>query len=395
MERPAGSDVHAAPEEQRAPVVRATHLDAVRTALVAWVIAGHALLGYSAVGGWAYDEVREVTFTAPVELVLVALLGPSGLFVIGVFFFVAGLLSERGIARHGAGAYARGRLLRLGLPWAVSALLLWPVSVWVAYRAAGRPGDVWWVLTHREPLLDAGSLWFALVLLLYSLGLAAWRHRAGPPRPGGPLSGAHLAAAVVLVTTASFAVRLVFPARSGQVLDLHLWQWPQCLGLFVLGVLTGRRGWAAHVPDRLRRHCGGVTAAVLALLPVLALLAGVRDVSRDVGPFLGGLHWQALATAAVEAVLVVAGSVWLVGAAEHRHRGAGRRFRLWTRGAYIAFVVQGPVLLLLATALRPLDAPAEVKGPVVAVAALVVCFWLGGRLTRLPGIRRRSASAPS
>ena len=50
----------------------ALHLDAVRTALVAWVIAGHALLGYSAVGGWAYDEVREVTYTPAAELLLIA-----------------------------------------------------------------------------------------------------------------------------------------------------------------------------------------------------------------------------------------------------------------------------------------------------------------------------------
>ena len=41
------------------------HLDNLRTILVAWVIGGHALLGYSAVGGWAYDEFHEVTFAPP------------------------------------------------------------------------------------------------------------------------------------------------------------------------------------------------------------------------------------------------------------------------------------------------------------------------------------------
>jgi predicted permease len=34
--------------------------------------------------------------------------------------------------------------------------------------------------------------------------------------------------------------------------------------------------------------------------------------------------------------------------------------------------------MVTATALRPLPAPAEVKAPVVAVVAIVVCFWLGG-----------------
>jgi hypothetical protein len=145
---------------------RLHHLDNLRTVLVAWVIGGHALLGYSAVGGWAYDEVNETTFAPATELVLLAVLGPSGLFVIGVFFFVAGLLTERAVDRHGPRRYTRERVVRLGLPWLVSAVLVWPASVWLAYAAAGRDVTFWWVLTHRDPLLDSGSLWFALVLLM-------------------------------------------------------------------------------------------------------------------------------------------------------------------------------------------------------------------------------------
>jgi Acyltransferase family len=372
---------------------RLPHLDDLRTALVAWVIGGHALLGYSHVGGWAYDEVHEVTFAPATELVLVAVLGPSGLFVIGLFFFIAGLLTERAVAHRGPGHYVRERIVRLGLPWLVSALLVWPASVWLAYAAAGRDVSFWWVLTHRDPLLDAGSLWFALVLLLYSLAFAGWRWAAGRPRPAGrALTGTHLAVAVLLVGGSSFLVRLAFPARSGQIGDLHLWQWPQCLGLFLLGVVAARHGWAAHVPDRIRRGCAVATAATLVLLPVVALAAGVRDVARDAAPYLGGPHPQALATAVAEAILVVAGSVWLVGLAERHARAPRRRRAGWARGAYLAFVVQGPVLMVLATALRPFGLPAEVKGPLVAAGAIVACFWLGRHLPRrLPGRPARTA----
>ncbi len=131
--------------------VRWAHLDNLRTLLVAWVIGGHALLGYSAVGGWAYDEVSEVRFAPTTELVLVAILGPSGLFVIGVFFFLAGLLTERALARHGPRQYVHDRVLRLGLPWLVSALLVWPASVWLAYHTAGRRVSFWWVAHPSRP----------------------------------------------------------------------------------------------------------------------------------------------------------------------------------------------------------------------------------------------------
>ncbi|MBW0116286.1 acyltransferase family protein [Pseudonocardia abyssalis] len=373
----------------------ATHLDALRTVLVAWVIAGHALMGYSAVGGWAYDEVHEVTFTPAAELVLVALLGPTGLFVIGVFFFVSGLLTESALARHGAGAYVRSRMLRLGLPWAASALLVWPASVWLAYTAAGRDVSFLWVLTHRQPLLDSGSLWFALVLLVYSVAFAAWYRLSGPPAAAPrPLTAAHLGGAAVAVALVSFVVRLVFSARSGQVGDLHLWQWPQCAGMFVLGVAAARRGWVAQVPDRIRRGCGVAVLAVLVLLPVAALASGVRDVARDAGPYLGGWNAAALATAAAEAVLVVAGSVWLVGLAGHHGLGAGPRATALARAAFPAFVVQGPVLIGLAVLLRPLDLPAEVKAPLVAAAALWVCFGLGRVVSRRRDRARPPAQRP-
>ncbi len=368
-------------DEDHGHAVRLPHLDNLRTLLVAWVIGGHALLGYTAVGGWAYDEVREVTFTPLDELGLVAVIGPTGLFVIGVFFFIAGLVTEQAVTRHGPRRYVHDRMLRLGLPWLVSAVLVWPLSVWLAYTAAGRNISPWWVLTHRHPLLDSGSLWFALVLLLYSVAFACWR----PSRSKRALTGVHVAAAVLAVAGASFVVRLGIPARSGQIADLHLWQWPQCLGLFLLGVAAARQGWARHVPDRVRRWSGRATVTALVVLPVAALAAGVRDVATDAGPFLGGWHWQSLATATVEGVLVVAGSVWLVGLAERRLAGTGHRATRWTRAAFTAFVIQGPVLMVLASAARLLPAPAEVKAPLVAAAAITTCFWIGGHLPLLPG----------
>ncbi|GAA4783393.1 acyltransferase [Actinomycetospora chlora] len=373
---------------------RLPHLDVLRALLVAWVIGGHALLGYSAVGGWAYHEVAEVTFDPHVELVLVAVLGPSGLFVLGVLFFVAGLLVEQAVERHGTAPYVRGRVVRLGLPWLVSAVLVWPASVWLAYTAAGRRVSFGWVLAHRHPLLDSGALWFALVLLVYSVGFVLVRRwtparRPRPARPAGP----HLAAAVVVIAAASFVVRLVFPARSGQVADLHLWQWPPCLGLFVLGIAAARSGWPRHVPDGPWRRCGALALLTLVLLPALALAAGVHDASRDLTPYLGGWHWQALATAVIESVLVVCGSVVLVGLAERRWGGRAARPPAWIRGAFAAFVIQGPVLMALASAVRPLDSPAEVKAPLVAALGIALCFWLGARLPIPAGGHAATATA--
>jgi Acyltransferase family len=379
---------------------RLAHIDNMKTIMVAWIIGGHALLGYAAIGGWPYDEVNEVTLNSRAELVLSALLGPSALFVIGTFFFLAGLFAQAGMARKGPARFAADRIWRLGLPWLAFTLLLWPLFMWFAYRAAGYQVSYWWSFTHRQPFLDSGPLWFAEVLLYVSVGYAAWTWmaaRIGMARPGtqpgsrpdtqpdprpAPLRGRHLVALAAAVTVVSFLVRLWFPARSTQILDLHLWQWPQCVAMFGLGVAAARRGWQVEVPDQLYRGSGYTVAATVAGVPVLAAVLGISDVADRAGPFLGGWHWQALVLAGLEACLVVAGSVWLLGLAQRWLTRGGRLATAGGRSSYSAFALQAPILLLLAIAARSLPWPAEAKAPLVAALGVPISFWLGWLIVR-------------
>ncbi|HEX7745916.1 MAG TPA: acyltransferase [Micromonosporaceae bacterium] len=357
-------------------------VDNLKSVMVAWVIAGHALLGYSAIGGWPYDEVNEVTFDGRSELALAVVFGPSALFVMGTFFFLAGLFAPGSLARRGPARFAVDRALRLGVPFLCFVLLFWPLFMWFAYLAAGHRVSYWWVFTHRQPFLDSGPLWFAEVLLIFSLAYAAWagyaaRRRRRPEREPGAVRSGHLVAATVAVAVVTFAVRLVAPARSTQILDLHVWQWPQCAALFVMGIAVSARGWAAAVPERVHRGCGRAVAATIAVVPVLAVAFGVSNLAADAGPFLGGWHWQAAALAGVEACLVVAGSVWILGLAQRRLAHAGPLSTACGRAAFAAFVLQAPVLLTLAIAARPLDLPAEGKAVLVGLLAVPTCFGLG------------------
>ncbi|PXY27735.1 hypothetical protein BAY60_15225 [Prauserella muralis] len=361
---------------------RVSSVDSLRAVLVAWIIGGHALLGYAAIGGWAYDEVNEVTFAPAVELVLIAILGPSALFILGTFFLISGLFTPASLAKRGRQSFLTQRTLRLGVPWVASILALWPASLWLAYHAAGRPVGYPWLLVGRERLLDSGALWFAGVLLIFSVAYALLPRRGGA---SSVVTGRGLLALAVALALVTFVVRLAVTARGTEVLDLHLWQWPQLAAMFWLGIGQARTGFAQWVPPALYRRCGLVVVATLASLPVLALAAGITDVAASAEAFLGGWHWQALLLATIEAVLVVAGSVWLLGFAQRAFTTPGPLARAATRSSFAAFVLQGPVLLALAVAARPLPWPAEVKAPLLLVCGIVGCFALGRLLvTRTP-----------
>lgn len=365
--------------------VRLSAVDNLKVILVAWVIGGHALLGYAAIGGWPYDEVNEVTFHPGVETVLAALIGPSGLFFMGTFYFMAGIFTPDSIERKGTGKFIAERLVRLGTPWVVSALVVWPTFVWIAYNAAGWDVSWWHAFTHRDPFLDSGSLWFVGALLIFSIAVAL-----APPIRERAITPRTVVGMTVLVAGTTFLTRLVFPARSGQVGDLHLWWWPQCVGMFLLGAIGGR-ALARRVPDEIYRLSRNVVVATIAVLPVAAALLGVLDLARSAEPFLGGWRWQALVLASIEGVLVVAGSLWLVGLAQRRLTGQGAFAEGLARSAYVAFVVQGPILLALATAMRPLQLPAEVKAPVVGAGAIALSFAIGWVVTSRRGASARSS----
>jgi peptidoglycan/LPS O-acetylase OafA/YrhL len=370
------------------PTGRLPYIDNLKSIMVAWIIAGHALLGYAALGGWPYDEVNEVTLRPRVELALSAVLGPSALFVIGTFFFLAGVSARIAMARKGPARFTADRLRRLGVPFLVFVALLWPLFMWFAYRAAGYHVSYWWAFVHRQPFLDSGPLWFVQVLLYVSLGYAAWswaamRRRGRRGWSGAepaPVRGRHLVALAAGVALTSFVVRLWFPARSTQILDLHLWQWPQCVAMFGLGAAVAGRGWQNHVPRRVYRGCVAALVTTIVVVPLLAIRLRVSDVAADAAPFLGGWHVQALILACVEAALVVAGSVWLLGLAQGRLTWSGPLSAALGRGSYAAFILQAPVLITLMIAARPLAWYAEAKALLVAALGVLLCFWIGRSL---------------
>ncbi len=368
---------------------RVVAVDNLKAVLVAWVIGCHALMGYAAIGGWPYDEVQEGTLPPTLEYVLSVLLGPTALFAMGTFFFLSGLFAPRAAQRSGPAGYARSRLIRLGIPWVLFMLASWPFFMWLAYRAAGHDISYWQAFLGRTPFLDSGPIWFVQVLLYISLGYAlwcgiGWAGRLTPRVVGGR----HLVLTAAAIAAVSFLVRLVYPARSQQILDLHLWQWPQLIGMFVLGAMVSGQGWAEKVPDRIVRRCWLAVAVTLVVAPVVVVLVGITNFVQAEATFLGGWRWQAFALDLVEASLVVAGSIGVLALAQ-RHLGSTAAVpRAAARGAYAAFLLQVPVLLSLEIAFRPLAVPIAVKGAAVAVLAIVGSFGLARLLISHTPLRR-------
>lgn len=376
---------------------RVAYLDNLKLLLVAVIIAGHGALAYGSLeNAWPYQDVQEVQLARVSDITLSMVVIPAALFAMGLFFLISGLVTPGSVSRKGSRTFARDRLIRLGVPLAVWTLLIWPGAICAAHFAAGESRSLWWQLTHGEPILDTGPMWFVEVLLIYSLVYAAWRYWSGrgatdhrptaTPYRSAPLSGRTLVALAVGISVATVLVRPVFPAASGQIGQSHLWQWPQFVPMFALGLVAAQRGWLEPVPDRIRRGCGfAALGGIAAFLMVAGLMAAVGAEGHEL--FESGFHWPALCLAAVEGPLAVGTSVWLLGTAQRLlNRRPGRLGQAMARSAYGAFFLQGVVLIGLMIALRPVGVPAEVKALCVAALGVAGSFalaWVLVTRTRL------------
>jgi len=363
---------------------RALFADNLKTILIAAIIAGHAVIGYSAsTDAWSYSDVREVTLSPVVEAVVVPLLFGAA-FVIPLLFLLAGLLTRPSLERKGVGAYVRDRLLRLGVPFVVFALVLWPLLEYALFRSLGGAPGLGEYL-RAEGSLDTGVLWFVGVLLIFSLayaGLVGARGRRQPRAEPREIRTGHLLVLVAAVAVATFLVRLVIPAESdNRFVDLNMWEWPACAAAFGLGIAASPLGWLVAVPDRVRRHAR--TATLVAAVAAVAFVGVALASGVSLEAMSGGWRLPALVFAAGESALGIFGAVWLLGAAQ-RHLDRPLRWvsPAAARSAYGAFLLQGPVLIGLALALRPVPVPAEVKALVVAAAGVAASFAIASLLIR-------------
>jgi hypothetical protein len=371
---------------------RLVHLDNLKVLLVAGIIAGHAVAGYSDQDFWPYAEMNEVTLSSTTQLVLYAVVAPATLLMIPLLFLVAGLLTPGSLDRKGPGPFVRDRLLRLGVPFAAYVLLLQPLLMYPVHPTGEQRGSYWdEFLGGGDRALDTGPLWFVGVLLLFSLAYAAWlRVRGDSAGSRGPeVTGRRLLALTAVVAVTTYLVRTQIPlGGDNRLLKLNLWEWPACASVFALGVVGYRLGWLDALPDRLHRLCRGAKLGALAAFAAFAAVIAALGLDDD--QLWGGWGWPALLFVSLESVLVVFGSLWLLsGAQRHLDHGfawAGPRV---SRSAYGAFMVQVIPLIGLAFALRPVPLPAELKALALAVASVAASFALAWLLiSRVPGLRR-------
>jgi fucose 4-O-acetylase-like acetyltransferase len=372
-------------------VTRAYYVDRIRVILTALVVLHHTAITYGAPGGWYY---RELPTTASLTgILLVLFVSVNQAYFMGFFFLLAGYFTPAAYQRKGLAKFALDRLVRLGIPLAIFAILLDPLTNSIAEawgETPTKPDSFLPSYLHRISNRDwhPGPLWFAEALLIFSIGYVVRRQCRGPQvqQPDSPMpsSWAWFLSAVE-VGAGALLIRQWIPVGK-DILELQLGYFSSYTFLFALGTVAWQRDWFERLIWKRARpwfivSIIGMPVMVAAAI-VLGLLAG-KKFSTNGGLSIGAIlyaFWEPF----VAWGIIAAYLVWF---REHANRASVIWEYLGAR-AYAVYILHAPVLVAVSVAFRPWHAPALVKIAVIGTLAIATTLGVSSLCLHIPGARR-------
>ena len=146
--------------------------DRARSCIIVMVLLHHSVIPYTYYGHT--DRQSFLGFDALVTF--------NDSYFMAAMFLLSGLFVWPSLKRRTTGDFLRGRLLRLGLPFAVGAVVLMPIAYYAVELRNSGPGAgfpaFWWKTVTVGPW-ESGPIWFLGVLLAFDM-LAAVIYRVAP-----------------------------------------------------------------------------------------------------------------------------------------------------------------------------------------------------------------------
>lgn len=374
------------------PRPRLLFLDNLRTFLIFLVVLVHAGVVYEASGALAPYWIVVDPKTSVVPGLLNLMLD---IFVMPTIFFISGYFAPGSVARKDGWAFLRTRFRRLMAPWIVAVLTLMPLYKVLFLYSRGLPQESWTTYFHfSNGVIGMSWLWFLPALFLFDALYLALAKLDLLPTARIPMRWA---------VAAVFGIGFVYTVAVGAVGWIGWTKTPlidfqnERLLPYFLVFLLGSLGYEHRVfdsPQRGKKLYVWVLATVWIPmnLYVLVLLnfylhPGEYFVSADADGLMLWLGFH----------LSLLGLLYVAVATFQRYFNRQRRLGEGLgKLAYDVYVVHVVVMGPIAMALVPLDVPALVKYPLLALATWAASNLIAYGYDRtVKGIGWRAASESS
>jgi hypothetical protein len=360
-------------------------VDNLRVFCITLVLLVHLAITYgSPVGSWYYQEG---VLRMPSAAIYVVFLGLCQAFFMGLLFLLSGYFTPSAYDRKGGHQFIKDRLIRLGIPMVVFVGLVEPAVDYVVTQVNGTFHGSFLIYYSTYIFFGYGILWFILALLFFAFAYAGWRRFQPQPTKAHPFpKDAIIVVFALLLGAISFVVRQVFPM--GYFSPMFSFQYAfftQYIALFIVGLIGFRSNWLTTIPKKTGKLWSKIALASLAFylaifLPIV-LTGGLNSI-------LGGLHWQAAAYAIWEQLFGIAVMISLTVWFREKLNFQNGIMKALSDSSFTAYIIQVPVLVLLALSLQSIQLPLLAKFAIASPIGVALCFLTAYLVRKIPKANR-------
>jgi len=365
-------------------------IDNIRWTMIVLVLSMHATDTYSPFGDWYYTDRSQTTFAT--ALIFGSYQSVLQAFFMGLLFFVAGFFVAPSYDRKGFARFVRDRGIRLGVPTALYMLIIGPLTQYFLSQSWGSGGFAYqWVshLRDGEVLSETGPMWFAAVLLVFSLLYACFRVVTGfaVEFEGALPSGKVIGGFIALMACATFIVRIFFP-QDVAVLNVRPGDLPQYALMFSAGIVAHHHRWLESLSTRSGMSLAvGLLVTSLVLFAILLVHGGA--VRGDTSLYAGGFNIVSFGKSVWESLVCVGASLAIIVGYRRVFNRQGRLVTLLSENAFAVYLFHPPVIIAIAILLHQVAGPPLLKAALLTVAAAFITFSFAALvLRRVPLLRR-------
>ncbi|MBF4515636.1 acyltransferase [Flavobacterium sp. ANB] len=361
------------------------YINNIKVLLTILVILHHTFIAYSG-SGWYYTEPTTIM---GVLIPMKMFISINQAFFMGFFFMLAAYFTDASFTKKGTFKFITDRLIRLGIPLVVYALLISPFTSYLVYYFALEHHITFLQYMSGYDTWEVGVMWFVLALLVFTFIYVIVKtvfkinFENTLPVPGSRTI-ILFAIALGLVT---FLVRIIFPV--GWVLEpfgFQLGHFPQYIAFFIIGLLASKNNWFEALSEKTRKRLTLSSWLCLLFFPVFFVIR--ITLKMPVEWYAGGFHWQQLLYAVWEQWIGLSIlTVLLIKGRKNWNKSSVLLNKL-TRYSFVTYIFHPVVIVGFTLAVRNWAVDPAIKLLVVSPLIVAGSFALGGLVLLIPGVKK-------
>lgn len=357
---------------------RLLYIDNLRSLMIILVVFLHSAVTYSGIGSWYY--VENMSAGKGATLFFVFFESFTQAYFMSLLFLLAGYFVPGAISKKGNKQFVKDRLFRLGIPVCIYIIFIHPVCVKLAYPGINFFDFYITGFQSLELFSWTGPLWFALTLLIFSLGYAFIRPFV-TLKSNIKITSMSVIFLILVITILAFAIRLIYPIGSS-VMNLQFCFFAAYIVLFIVGAEMYKQNILSLISIKIFKYYLFVSLVIG--IPLWFAISIFSGVSTDISIISGGFHWEPLAYAFWESFFCVTFIIALIGLFKNIFHTQNKIQKFISDNSFGVYFFHAPVLIAVTILCKSLELPSVLKFLISGSIAVSFTFILVFLIRKIP-----------